>query len=68
MEIALPDRKPPDTRSKPRKFADWLRRTMRRLKGGLPPESWERKHSPVERSAARRRIAELIDSIAEKRR
>jgi hypothetical protein len=48
-------------------FAKWLRRTVRKLKNGdLPPESWEQRHSPLEDSAAQRRIARLIASIAER--
>jgi len=34
----------------------------------LPPESWERRHSPFEDSAAQRRIAALIAKIAERRK
>jgi hypothetical protein len=69
MELAMASRKSSGTTSKPRKFRAWLRRTMQRLKGNaLPPESWERHLSPVEQSAAQRRIADLIDNIAEKRR
>jgi hypothetical protein len=50
-----------------RDFAEWLRRTARRLKDGeLPPEPWELHQSPFEDSAAQRRIAKLIASIAEK--
>jgi len=38
---------------------------MRRLRGqALPPESWERGLSPIERLAAQRRISELTESIA----
>jgi hypothetical protein len=49
-------------------FAKYLRRTARDLKrGDLPPESWERRHSPFEDSAAQRRIASLISRIAAKR-
>jgi hypothetical protein len=69
MEIVLNDRKSVGSRSKPRRFADWLRRTMGKLKRNtLPPERWERGLSPVEQQAAQRRIAELIDNIAEQPR
>ena len=65
MQSALPNEQFSGVRSKPRKFADWLHRTMRRLKGqALPPESWERRLSPTERLAAQRRISELTESIA----
>jgi hypothetical protein len=65
MHPALSDEHFSDVRSKPRKFADWLHRTMGRLKGhALPPESWERGLSPIEHLAAQRRILELTESIA----
>lgn len=54
-------------RTEDEKFADWLRRTADELKrNDLPPESWEQRGSPFEDSAAQRRIAALIASIAEK--
>jgi len=69
MELAMSSRKSRGTASKPSRFRAWLRRAMQRLKGNaLPPESWEHGLTPVEQSAAQRRIANLIDSIAEKRR
>ena len=65
MESAMPNEKFSGARSTPWTFADWLRRTMRKLKDqALPPESWERGLSPAERLAAQRRIWELTESIA----
>lgn len=50
-------------------LADWLKRTMRKLRNGdLPPESWEQRYSPLDDSAAQRRIAALIAEIAERPR
>ena len=52
-------------RTEDEKFADWLRKTAGELKRNeLPTESWEQRHSPLEDSAAQRRIAALIASIA----
>jgi hypothetical protein len=49
------------------RFRQWLRRSLRRFRRDrVPPESWVRELSPAEKSAAQRRIAELIDSIAAK--
>ena len=67
MNLELPMTKAPAGQPEDRDFAEWLRRTARRLKDGeLPPETWELRHSPFQDSAAQRRIAKLIAGIAEK--
>ena len=67
MNLASPMTKATGGRPEDRDFAEWLRRTVRRLKDGeLPPEPWELRQSPFEDSAAQRRIAKLIAGIAEK--
>lgn len=54
-------------RSDEGEFTNWLRHTADQLKHGeLPPESWDLRHSPLEDSAAQRRIATLISRIAER--
>jgi len=67
MELALNMKNRPGSRTEERDFRNWLHRTVRKLKrGDLPPESWDTGHSPIEESAAQRRIATLISSIAAK--
>jgi hypothetical protein len=69
MEIALNQRKSSRARPRRGRLTEWLRRAMGKLKpSAVPPESWERGLSPVERQAAKRRIDALINSIAEQPR
>jgi hypothetical protein len=67
MNMVFPMNKAAKPRGGEGRFRQWLRRTLRRFRPDrLPHESWERGLSTVEKSAAQRRIAELIDSIAAK--